>query len=501
VERVGFGGFEPRVFNAVDRSPASIDCPLEPPNVNGPALLPQTAAGAPAPLLTLAPPERELPRQLLDTPGGFAWWYLDLLEPGRSPEDAHGAVLIWSFGLPFLPGYTAAARQGTAPPAGARPSLNLVIYERGKPAFYALQEFSPGETEWVEEDGGVTRWRFGANVIERVRQGGEGGRVDLIAKLSLKIPGADSPLTGTISAGGPARRSPVTEGSALTALTARGLHEWSPILGPALGTVDCRQGQRTFQFQGRAYHDRNGGERALDQLGLDHWYWARVPLAAEGGRGPGELVVYLLNPEGPAAPQCLGVVTAADGASVLVDDLRAVVSAPWLDWAGMAYHRELTVLRGDTPWTRIRFRHLVDSGPFYLRALVTAETWARGVRETATGMGELCRPSMIDLDAIRPLVQMRVDTRSADNSIWLPLFAGTPEDRFDRLRAAWAEQAQLVREKAAQALPDLARTVVSRAALPTWAPARLALSRAVASPRPLARAVRARLLAPGSGDV
>ena len=36
-------------------------------------------------------------RGVLDTPG-FAWWYLDVVD-----AEGTGLVLIWSFGLPFLP--------------------------------------------------------------------------------------------------------------------------------------------------------------------------------------------------------------------------------------------------------------------------------------------------------------------------------------------------------------------------------------------------------------
>ena len=53
-------------------------------------------------MLSLTSPDTPLDRTLLDVAGGFAWWYLDLVD-----ERGDGLVLIWSFGLPFLPGYAA----------------------------------------------------------------------------------------------------------------------------------------------------------------------------------------------------------------------------------------------------------------------------------------------------------------------------------------------------------------------------------------------------------
>ena len=54
-------------------------------------------------MLQLDDPHRPADRDLLASPGGFAWWYVDALD-----EQGNGIVCIWSWGLPFLPGDRAA---------------------------------------------------------------------------------------------------------------------------------------------------------------------------------------------------------------------------------------------------------------------------------------------------------------------------------------------------------------------------------------------------------
>src|SRR5687768_10564437 len=99
----------------------------------------------------------ELDPQLLRAPGGFLWWYADLVD-----ERGNGLVCIWSFGLPFLPGYASASRRGTPQLPEERPSFNIAVYERGKLVCYLLQEYEPSEVEWAS-----TRWRFGRTSIQR----------------------------------------------------------------------------------------------------------------------------------------------------------------------------------------------------------------------------------------------------------------------------------------------------------------------------------------------
>ena len=61
------------------------------------------------------------------SPGGFTWFYVDIVD-----DQGQGATLIWSWGLPFLPGYAAASRAGRPQLPIERPSVNLVVYGGGR---------------------------------------------------------------------------------------------------------------------------------------------------------------------------------------------------------------------------------------------------------------------------------------------------------------------------------------------------------------------------------
>ena len=62
------------------------------------------------------------PGSVVQEPGGFVWWYLDL---GDHAGD--GVVVIVGFGLPFLPGVEGAGRAGHPVPALERPSVTVSV--------------------------------------------------------------------------------------------------------------------------------------------------------------------------------------------------------------------------------------------------------------------------------------------------------------------------------------------------------------------------------------
>ncbi|MBV9775071.1 MAG: hypothetical protein JO040_14050 [Gemmatimonadetes bacterium] len=348
---------------------------------------------------------REMDPGLFRAPGGFAWWYADLVTP-----EGDGLVLIWSYGLPFLPGYADAARRGAPQRPAERPGVNVVAYRRGRPVVYLLQEYPAAEPP---TDASGTQ-RIGDCVfIRSVRD----GRCTLHAELDCPLPGTSGRLTGTVRIEGVAR---APDGGSTLDFP----HLWTPLTGPAEGTASLRVGGReVFRASGRAYHDRNGGRIPLHALGIRCWMWGRFPFA---GR---EVVYYLLCPEQGTEPECIGLVVHGDGRTERVDGLSAELGRERWTFGGLQRPEWIRLAVRGEPWLEVRHRTVADVGPFYLRLLSEGEM--RG--ERATGWGELCVPGRVDLPRHRPFVRMRVHRVAGPNSPWLPLFTGPRQGRLIRL--------------------------------------------------------------------
>lgn len=365
-------------------------------------------------MLTLDRPRQPLDRTLLTTAGGFAWWYVDALS-----ASGDGLVCIWSWGLPFLPDQATAWREGRPYPTRARPSVNLVVYQAGRPTHYHLQALAPEAAHWQQDRWDAGRWQMGDSTF-LLQPDGE-GRATLRADLDLPVPGSPDRLRGHFAVTGPLARQPDTPAG-------RGVHVWAPILGPATLSAELRHGAAAalIAHDLPAYHDRNGSPTALDDLGLDHWIWGRATVA-------GQLVIFYLSyPTDPSTPPFLllshadehGRYTVTEGEVQLDGRQRAAFGMPW--WTTL----RLTGL--PEPLT-ITVHRPIDDGPFYLRAAITARYGgAEGI-----GWAELCRPDRVDRPLLRPLVNMCVQRSAGDESLWLPLFSGPRAGRWGRLLRWW----------------------------------------------------------------
>lgn len=352
--------------------------------------------------ISLSNPARDLDPALLDAPGGFAWWYVDHID-----EQGDGLVLIWSYGLPFLPGYLGASRDGRPELPRSRPSLNLVLYEAGRPSFYLLQEYAPHEAAWSPDT-----WHFGRSRITLTR---DPGRVRLVAELDCPVPRSQDGLTGRIELVGPAARFEA-------APAGRPEHEWCPVAGPSTLRADLEIGGARVERAGLAYHDRNGGTAPLDRLGIHRWTWGRflTPDALD--------IYYVLWPEGAdAAPEAWGVTVDAAGQATLRTGLEIEARGEARATYGVRHAPELALRHGDEVWLSTTTRRVVDDGPFYLRTVVERD--GAGV----AGVGEWVVPERIDRPWQRPFVRMRVHHTAKDNSAWLPLFSGPRRGRLSRL--------------------------------------------------------------------
>lgn len=360
-------------------------------------------------------PAHVLTRQAaVDAPGGFAWWYLDLID-----AEGRGLVVIWSYGLPFLPGYASAARRGTAPPARARPSLSISAYDRGELVFYDLQEHSPAEVEWDRAD---KVWRFGRSRIRWRDHRGEGTRT-LSMTLDRDIPGTRDRLMGTVKVHGRLCRGPTVQ----VAPTDDPSHVWSPMLLGCEGTASLQSGDFQLELAGRAYHDRNASTVPLHALGIGRWWWGRVSMP------DGDFIWYRLQPEdGGPLRQMVFSVTRDGQISEHPVDVR--LGPPVAGRFGLSSPATVTFQDGDGHPVVVKLEACVDDGPFYQRHIV------RGLHRGKIGRGfaELVVPGRVDLDLHRPFVRMRVQRSAGPNSMWLPLFTGPRSGRVRRLPRWWA---------------------------------------------------------------
>lgn len=337
------------------------------------------------------------------------WWYVDLID-----EYGNGAVCIWSYGLPFLPGLASSARQGSPIAPAERPSWTLSVFKDGKPDFYLLSEHEPSDCSWDPEQG---RWRFGDTLF---RSTVTKDKVLLEIDYQAKAPGFPGTLGGTLRVEGPRRASPEDQKRQTE-------HSWEPLtLGAATGRLSIGCGDYQAELEGRAYYDRNAGDRPLHALGIQDWYWGRFPFSDR------EIVVYLLMAE-----------DGRDEYHVLEVDERGVLRH-WQEarldterWARSAlcsrYPKRLRVSSHNKEPLLIELQPPMDDSPFYRRFVARCTQGEAAV----LGVFEHVLPHKIDPGWSRALVKMRIHQATKANSIWLPLFSGPQAGRWGRLFRSW----------------------------------------------------------------
>lgn len=371
-------------------------------------------------LIALSTPGSGLSRELLKAQGGFLWWYADLVD-----EKGDGLVIIWSFGLPFLPGYASAARQDKAPEAGLRPSLNVSTYKEGKLDFYLLQEFEPQDVEWQALEEG-DRWVFGKSRLESLMTD-QGRRLWIELHLDVPgMPGEEIKITlqaqgaGAFETSGEHRPSerlsdPLPE------------HDWTPVLCATKGEAVLEFPQSRQELRGRLYHDRNGGIKPLHDLGIDIWVWGRVALQDR------DFIYYVLDGQ-DGSQKALFLEIDTQGKMVEVKDAELRRGPRKRNFGGLRYWPSMEIWRGGELYLQLHHDDVVDSGPFYMRTVFQA---LDGEGKAHRGIAEICDPERVDLAIHRPLVKMRVHFRERPSSMWLPLFTGPRSGRVSRLLRSW----------------------------------------------------------------
>ena len=366
------------------------------------------------PLIALCPADRAPDRAVLHSRGGFTWFYVDLV-------DGHGggATVIWSWGLPFLPGYASAARGGRPQLPIDRPSVNVVVYGGGRERFYLLSELSPEHCHW-SEDG--SSWRLGDcefswTDIPGVDGGAPVRTLDAILDLALPTGGR---ATGRLRLAGPLRREPSDAAGAVDGCT----HEWAPMLAASRGCLELNTPDGAIRVKGRGYHDRNSAAQPLQALGIQSWWWGRLALP---GR---DLIFYRLSPSQlGAVPRDLVVEFGEDGTSRICEDAGLQLGRMRRSAWGLRWPDRATFTDPDGRPVRVEVAAVPDKGPFYQRYLLHGHCDG----EDGYGIGESLVPDRVDTGLLRPLVRMRVHRTAGPNSMWLPLFSGDSDGRWARL--------------------------------------------------------------------
>ena len=339
-------------------------------------------------MISIGPSTGDFDKALLEEPGALVWWYMDLID-----QRGYGAVCIWSWGLPFLPGVISAAKQNKPLSPQTRPSLNLAIYENFQPTFYCLKEFRPEKCLWKDN-----YWQFDRTTITRT---------DDESSTSIKI-AFDLPLSspkvraqGKLTVSGPLchglnnNRDPK--------------HSWEPVtLGNTMGSLQLRCGDIDYNIQGRAYHDRNGGNSSLNDIGIIDWRWGRYAMPH------GELVYTTTNDQSKDFLIFVEKTGLAKRYKILNRKYThyrpSLFGPPW---------PKKIIIESELGTINIYQDVLIDSAPFYQRSLSHASF------DDFSGPGITERVLINKLDSAwtRPFVSMRVD-QADNNSIYLPLFNG-----------------------------------------------------------------------------
>lgn len=373
-------------------------------------------------LISLCSADRAPDPAVLRDSGGFTWFYVDLVD-----DQGRGATLIWSWGLPFLPGYAKSARVGRPQLPIERPSVNLVVYEDGRESFYLLSELSPQECAWGEDG---RSWRLGDCSFSWTDTPGAAGSAPirtLTANLDLALP-TGGRATGKLWLSGALRRdSPHVDDAAEGAHRPGDpacAHLWSPMIAAGPASLELNTPAGTRRIEGRGYHDRNSATRPLQTLGIQSWWWGRVALP---GR---DLIFYRLTPSARgAAPRDLVVEIAEDGTCRAREGAGLQMGRERRNIWGLRWPDGATFSDPDGHPVRVEVSAVLDNGPFYQRYLLRGRCGA----DEGYGIGENLVPDRVDTDLLRPLVRMRVHRTAGPNSMWLPLFSGDVEGRVRRL--------------------------------------------------------------------
>ena len=327
---------------------------------------------------------------LRQTPGAYEWWYFDALS-----DDGDWALsCIWFLGNPFSPYYRQASRGLPGNPFEEN-ALLFALYRRGRLHTYHFTRFPVAQVAAAEAM--PLCLRFGPNCLSMLKPG------------QWRLTLADENANGRALAvsllftGPPFIPEIVTE----TALDSE--HSWLPAAPfcRVSGQIELREPHNldaeTLQFAGTGYHDHNWGRLPFDAAIRD-WYWARAALSGERS-----VILYHVQPHhGPPVSHLL---LFANGHLTRHDAQAQVrLARPIRNGFLTRYSSRLTVTSGNYE-VGFRFTTRLDSAPFYIRALCSAEVRLGSLTDSGQGIGEYLRPRPLSWPLAASAMKARIVER------------------------------------------------------------------------------------------
>jgi hypothetical protein len=337
--------------------------------------------------------------QALNSRGGFAWWYIDAVD-----AKGNGCVVVWSFGLPFLPG----SRKGER--AATRPCIHFAAFRDFKPEIYQLTQYEAVDAEISPECGSGRIGRSSFRISEDIA----GVRAQL--ELDEPMSGTSERLRVSLSVSGSSVR--VSSSRSSESEEPSSVHKWCPRSVSASASLAING--ETWGKDLRAYFDSNASTEGLHLLGIREWIWGRVSF------GDKTLVYYEVTGDDGSRRSFL-FLDSRDGLVPVSGSLRTASYRRGL--YGAQAPRTLEIETSELSF-RLSVQAVVDDGPFYQRFLLRGQSPSLG---EGSGVGELVIPGKVDVPWQRVFVNMKTLKTSGSNSKWLPLFTGTRGTRLSRL--------------------------------------------------------------------
>jgi len=262
-------------------------------------------------------------------PGGYAWWYLDALDP----EGRYGLAIIGFIGSVFSPYYAHARRRGLTDPLN-HCSLNVGLYLPDR-NYWTMTERPRASIART-----ASEFVIGPSALQ---WDGSRLRID-IDEVTVPFPAR---VRGTVTV------TPRVSFDRDFALDHDGAHRWRPIMPCA--DVEVEMHSPDLRWRGAGYLDSNFGNGPLEQA-FSSWQWTRTHLA-----GDTTAIAYDSEPR-IGAPRSL-TLRIEPGAVFQSDAARPRTELPGTRWG---IQRSVAV----DPGTQPRIVRGLEGGPFYARSLL-----------------------------------------------------------------------------------------------------------------------------------